>query len=446
MITRKDCEDLLAIAVQSPGADEVFVSLSGTEQLSRGVAGQVLQAPHRSETVAVAVTVRKGRRYAMASGNVVGERDVRELVARAASHAAVMPEVPEVLPFPAATDFLEVPLHAADDGVAIWNELHEGIDALRTDASLGGTLSYGSVSVAASVLALASSNGLFAYQSSRLGHAQFRCYSADGRSTGFNEQYRSNPGALSPAATLRDAAETCRSWQDAVEIAPKRITTIFEPRALADMLRPMLAQFSRRAIEQDRSFLRRLDGSSFFGTTLLDTRVTLRSDPGDPRLPSMPFTAEGQAVRAEYWVRNGVIAQLIADRFDAAKKDTPGKDASGAAHPTNLIMDVAEPVQDLVAGTEYGLLVKGFANLNIIDPTNCLLTGSTRDGVFLIEKGRITKPVRNLIIRETPVYLFKELLAQGTPEPTSTTGGYFPMLLPPIKVKDVMYAQLSGLI
>lgn len=240
--------------------------------------------------------------------------------------------------------------------------------------------------------------------------------------------------------------ETCLASRNPVEIKPGRITTIFDPRALADMLRPMLQQFSRRAIEQDQSFLRRLDGSSFLGTTLFDTRVTLRSDPFDPRLPSMPFTAEGQAVRAAQWVKRGVIARLVADRYDEASKEYAGKESDFAAPPSNLLMDVVDPVPDLVAGTEYGLLVKGFANLNILDSKNCLLSGSTRDGVFLIEKGKVTKPVRNLVIRETPVYLFKELIALGAPVATSTTGGYFPMFLPSIKVKDVMYTQLSGLI
>ncbi|MBR9973998.1 MAG: hypothetical protein KFF77_00310, partial [Bacteroidetes bacterium] len=160
----------------------------------------------------------------------------------------------------------------------------------------------------------------------------------------------------------------------------------------------------------------------------------------DTRIPSLPFTPDGEMVRVEQWVKSGVISQLVVDRFEANEA------ASAVAAPTNLILDVEEPVSDLVAGTEYGILVKGFANLNILDPKNCLLTGSTRDGVFLIEKGRLTKPVRNLVLRETPVYLFKELLEMGIPEATSPTTGYFPMLLPPIKVKDVLYSQHSGFV
>lgn len=442
MITRKQAETILAIALQSPGADELFISLGGSSLASRGLAGTRLQPPQRMENLSMSVTARLGRRYAAVSGNLTDESDIRALVARAAAHAAEMPEAPEVLPFPGAAEQTpETGLSLSASGNAVWEQLEQTAMEFGDAAAAKDHRAFGSVSFAENVLALASSNGLFLYHPSTLAHAQFRCFSADGRSTGFGEAYTHDPAALRPADVLHEAVETCAEWRDPVAIEAKRLTTVFEPRALADMLKPMLRQFSSRAIAGDQSFLRRLDGSSFLGSTLFDTRVTLYSDPRDARLPSMPFTTEGETVGKEYWVKEGVISQIAIDRYEA--------NASGidpVAPPTNLIMDVAQPVRDIVAETEYGLLVRGFANLNILDPKNCLLSGSTRDGLFLIENGKITKPVRNLVMRETPVYLFKELIALGEPVRTSTTGGYFPMHLPPIAVKDVMYTLASGLV
>lgn len=441
MITRRDAEAMLSIALQSPGADELFVSLTETEMTARSVAGQHLHPLHSSSMLSLAITARVGTRYGRVSGNVHEQGDIRALVARAASIAAQMPETSEILPFPGAIDVAESAASFPDEGTGMWEELYEGISSLREESTTSSLRTFGSVASTRTALALASSGGLFAYQSSSLGHAQFRCYTADGRSTGFAERFRPDRATLDPRRVLRDAADTCLRWRDAKEIKPKRLTTIFSPRALADMLQPMLRQFSTRAIAQDQSFLRRLDGSSFLGTALFDTRVTLRSDPYDPRLPSLPFTADGEPVTPRAWVSAGVIAELVTDRYEAAAEARPP-----VAPPTNLIMEVADPVADLIAGTEHGLLVNGFANLNILDPKNCLLSGSTRDGVFLVENGRISGPVRNLILRETPVYVFKEVLAFGTPEAVSPTGSYFPMLLPPLKVKDVMYTQPSGLI
>lgn len=441
MITRKECETLLSIAVQAKGVDEVFVALNATDSIARTVAGRVMQAPQRMRNISLTVTVRKGKRYAIASGNVYDERNVHELVARAADLAIHMPDAPDSPSFQGSVSVAETPMLRERAGTSEWNKLDESFASFTGDARFTGMLLYGSMTSAESALSLASSGGLFLYQPSSLAHLQLRSYSSDGSSTGFAERYSVDRGSLRAADVFHMALENCRAWKRPMEFKPKRIITIFEPRALADMLRPMLTQFSRRAIEQDQSFLRRLDGTSFLGTQLFHEMISIRSDPYDTRIPSLPFTTDGQPVRAETWIAGGVVSKLIADRYDAAAYGT-----GEVAAPTNLIMDAVAPVKDLVADTEYGLLVKGFANLNILDPKNCLLSGSTRDGVFLIEKGKITKPVRNLVIRETPVYLFKEVEAVGVPELTSTTGSYFPMLLPPIRVKDVMFTQLSGLI
>ena len=442
MITREQAQSILGIAIQSGGVDEVFATLRGTVLTARSVAGRRLHPPQRMEDAVLTVTVRVGKRYAMASANVTGETDIRALAARAAENARRMPEASQILPFPGAQDGVtETPSNVPGSGERLWDDLASAMDRFRGASETKTMLSYGSVSLAENVLAIASSNGLFLHQPSTLAHAQFRVYSEDGRSTGFGERYEVDHGAMRASDALREAADTCLAWQGASDIEAKRLTTVFEPRALADMLQPMLRQFSSRAITQDQSFLRRLDGSSFLGTALFDPRVTLRSDPADPRVPALPFTTDGEPVGAEAWVRNGVISQLVIDRYEAAASGVKAVPA-----PSNLIMDEADPVEDVVAGTEYGLLIKGFANLNILDPKNCLLSGSTRDGLFLIENGKVSRPVRNLVLRETPVYLFKELLAMGSHVRTSPTGGYFPMLLPPIKVKDVLFTQPSGLV
>lgn len=442
MIEKHNCEQLFAAAVQSDYADEVFIVLRSTDEATLRFAANVREPMQQTGALSLTVSVRKGKRYATVSGNEASEQGVRDLVKRAADLTAVMQDIPDGLPFPSAADIAPAPLFDgyAPERIPTWFA-DNVLPALDNAVNEHGLLYSGSVTAGTSVLSLATSNGLFLYQPSSLGHLHVRVFDTDGRSTAFEEQFHKQHTALDFRHLIARASETCRAWRQPQEIPPRRITTIFEPRAFADMLSPMMRQFSRQAIEQEQSFLRRLDGSSFLGMRMLDERVTLRSDPYHQGVPSMPFTGDGRIVRPELWVDRGVIAQLITDRFDAARKNIDPVSA-----PTNLIMDVTDPVRDLIAETEYGILVKGFSDLNIIDPGNCLLRGSTRDGVFLVEDGEITAPLRNLLLRETPVYLLKEMLALGEPQVTSTTGSYFPMLLPPILVKDVMYTQLSGLV
>ncbi|MCB2204210.1 hypothetical protein KQI65_05625 [bacterium] len=437
-MTRSKAQELLGLAVQAKDADECFAVLRSAEGMSQPLADNTLRPAQYSSDASMQISVRVGKRYMTVQCNELSAEGIRSAISRAVALAASMPESPEIYPFPSAAESSAAPLVV--DGFRI----EDGIDSAVTRQLLDDVRAKdmrfsGSLSSTRSSLALASSAGLFLHQESTLHHSSLRVYAKDGWSTGFAETYRGALDREAVRSALGVAMQKCAAWKEPVQIEGGRLSTVFEPRALADMLQPMLSQFSERAIEQDQSFLRRLDGSSFVGTKMFDERITLQSDPMYAELPSMPFTAEGLPVHPRTWVKNGVIDSITRERF--SKKGDP------VASPTNLIMQGGEtPAEQLIAGIEKGLLVSGFAQLSMIDPRNCLLTGSTRDGLFMIEDGKITRGVRNVLIRETPVYLFKEIQDLGPVSRCSTTDGYFPMLLPHIRVKDVLYAGSSGVI
>ena len=438
-LSRSQAEELLARLMQNDRVDEIHAVLRSADGMVFRVAENLPDAPHHTSDSSLQITVRVGSQYGNARTNDLSDAGIDALVTRAARHASVMPEVPQVFPFPGADP--GSPRSAVNTGqlrTPAADIIRGVIDqSVRSDMRISG-----SIAATRSAIAVATSNGLFLHHPSDRIHAQFRAFASSGLSTGFGEHFSSSLDPLRIEQTVRTAIDKCAAWRNPVEIEPGRVTTLFEPRALADLLAPFIQQFSLRAIEEDRSFLRKLDGSSFVGTAMFGENVNLRSDPAAQGVISMPFTLEGTTVGPETWIRNGVIEQVAVDRYTAAQRDM-----NTLAPPTNLLMDGGEHSHDeLIARTDRGLLVSGFAELRIIDPKNCLLSGSTRDGLFMIEEGTITRAVRNLMLRETPVYLFKELEEAGIPEHTSTTGSYFPMLLPPLRVKDVLYGASSGLI
>jgi predicted Zn-dependent protease len=440
-MTRKRAEELLSLAMQGGRADEVFAVLRSAEGSVFRLADNLPSHPVFSVDASLQVTVRVGKQYMTVQTNDLSDEGVRLAVQRAVERAAYMPVSEQVYSFPGAADAL-APVLAADpfsltDGIDP-DLLRETIDRVRS----ANMRAAGSIAAIETTLSVASSHGLFLHQPSTLFHAQVRVYTGDGWSTGFAEYYDMQLHREKLLSAVELAVQKCDAWKNPSPVKPSRMTTVFEPRALADMLQHLLPQFAQRAIKEDQSFLRRLDGSSFAGSKLFDERINLRSDPTSPLLPSMPFTAEGVPVHPATWVRNGVIEDVMRDRFEVRESGgTP------VATPTNLIMDGGgSSVQDLIAGVSSGLLVSGFAQLSVVDPKNCLLTGSTRDGLYAIEDGKITKGVRNLLIRETPVYLFKEIEDLTAAEAVSTTGSYFPMLLPHIRVKDVLYGASTGMI
>lgn len=441
VLSRRNAEQLLARLMQSEKVDEIHAVLRSTDGSVFRVAENLPDAPHRTSGSSLQITVRTGSRYGTARTNDLSDMGLKTLVDRAVRHAAVMPEAPQAHPFPGSAPESGSSSASVQDTQLRHPESDVIRDIIENSVSAGMRIS-GSIAATRTSISVATSNGLFLHHPSDRIHAQFRVYDRSGRSTGFGEHFASSLDASRIERTVTNAIDKCAAWNDPVEIEPSRITTVFEPRALADLLAPFIQQFSLHAIEEDRSFLRKLDGSSFVGSKMFKENINIRSDPMTQGLISLPFTLEGLPVGQETWIRNGVIEQVTVDRYTASEKGI-----EAVAPPSNLMMDGGEQTLDeLIAGTDRGLLLSGFADLRMIDPKNCLLTGSTRDGLFMIEDGKISRAVRNLIIRETPVYMLKELEEFGIPEHTSTTGTYYPMLLPPMYIKDVLYGASSGLI
>ncbi len=441
-MTRQEAESLLSRIVNRSSADETYVMLRASSGTTVRFADTVPMLPVRLDDVNIQISIRRGSRYATTNCGGSTDAAIDKAFERIEAMLPHQPENERVVPFPDPRLVLEAPLLEQRD---------EDIDPAWRAAALAAILDAarasklrvtGSLSTTDSVLSVATSNGLFLYQPSSLVQGELRAFTADGGQTSSARLYRRSTSSFDAASLITKARDLCLRWNNPVEIKPSRLTTVFTAQAVADLLMPMLQQFSMLAIQENRSFLRRLDGSPFIGSQMFKTGIRLYSDPFAKELPSMPFTAEGSEVKAATWVNNGVIETIAESRYE-----TSGTQRDIRPLPTNLMMDGGKGTLDeLIKGTKRGLLVNGFASLSMIDPANCLLSGSTRDGLFLIENGKITKAVKNLVLRETPVYLLKEVLEMAAPEEVSPTAAYFPMRVPAMRVKDVMYTQVSGLI
>jgi predicted Zn-dependent protease len=441
-MTRNETEKLLSRIINRSRADETFALLRATNATTLRFAGSTLLPPLHVSDLTVQISVRIGKRYSSATLTAFDDASIDRCFSWLEEMLPQLADAETIVPFPESRLVLEAPLFRQrnEDIKPEWRTA-AAESILETARTAAFSLS-GSLVTSDSVMAVATSGGLFLYQPSSLVQGDLRAYSDDGLQTSSARMYRHTPDAFDAAAFATRLRDRCLAWKNPVDIKAERITTIFTAHAMADMLLPLLQQFSVRAIQDERSFLRRLDGSTFVGSKMFAKVVQLRSDPFDAELPSLPFTMEGSEVKAVTWVKDGVIENVAEGRYDTA-----GTTRDVRPLPTNLIMEGgAAQIEDLIKKTKRGLLVHGFASLGMIDPKNCLLSGSTRDGVFLIENGKISKAVKNLVLRETPVYLLKEVLDMSVPEVVSPTGTYFPMRLPSLLVKDVMYTQLSGVI
>ena len=208
----------------------------------------------------------------------------------------------------------------------------------------------------------------------------------------------------------RDATRRARDSAEATDLEPGRYEVVLEPSCVVNVLSFLaLHGFNGRAVEEGRSFAK-------VGERQFDAAVSLVDDVTHPLAVGVPFDAEGTAKRRVELVRDGVTSSLVHDRRTAKAlgEESTGHAVAGAgawgAIPANLVLEPGETTHDdLVAAIERGLLVTDFWYTRILDPRTQVVTGLTRNGVWLVENGRVVRPVTNL--RFTQSYL--EALAPG---------------------------------
>jgi predicted Zn-dependent protease len=205
------------------------------------------------------------------------------------------------------------------------------------------------------------------------------------------------------------AAAKARAATDPVELPPGRYQVVLEPTAVLDVLRCLgIYGFAGRAVNERRSF-------AHVGQAQLDPSVTLVDDPIAAQAVGLPFDAEGTPKRRVELVAAGVTLAVAHDRRTAAEAGTASTghaltDGSFGPMPGNLrlltaggarVSEVDGPpadsdVAELVTGVDRGVLVTDHWYTRVLDPRTLVVTGLTRNGVWLIEGGELVAPVRNM--------------------------------------------------
>ncbi len=193
-------------------------------------------------------------------------------------------------------------------------------------------------------------------------------------------------------------------------LPPGKYTTILEPSAVSDLIGMMVEDyFDQRAADEGRSFATKKGGGSRVGENVFGKNVTIYSDPHDPIVPGGIYSDDGQPALRTAWVENGVLKNLPCTRYWAQKSKL-----APVPSPTTLAMTGGTTsTADMIKQTKRGLLVTRFWYIREVDPQTVLLTGLTRDGVFLIENGEIVAPACNFRFNESPVAMLNKVIAMG---------------------------------
>jgi len=289
--------------------------------------------------------------------------------------------------------------------------------------------------------ALATSAGLFACDRDSLADFTVTARRPDGSWSGWSGGSKHRFDALDPDEISGRAVEKAAHEQPPLDLEPGRYRVILEPAAVGEMLRYLQWSMDARMADEGRSWLSAKGGGTKLGDQLLESRVTIHSDPADAQAPSAMFGSEGLPQERTVWVENGVVRHLACSRYWATKSGREPRPAPGGL----IMAGGPTPLEEMIRATQRGILVTRVWYTNMLDPQTLLLTGLTRDGNFLIENGRISGPVRNFRFNESLIAMLSNIDAIGPSE--RIHGGDLrgaPVAAPPLLVNAFTFSSRSS--
>jgi predicted Zn-dependent protease len=246
-------------------------------------------------------------------------------------------------------------------------------------------------------------------------------------------------------------------WQARrLDVAPGRYSAILPPSALADLMVYLFWSAGARDAFEGRTVFSRQGGGTRIGETLSERALRLFSDPRYPGLECEPFLAAAASGPASSvfdnglplgpvdWLHDGRLAALLQSRYSAHLTGLPL-----TAPTSNLILTDRAGSADLsgiVAGTDRGLLLTCLWYIREVDPQSLLLTGLTRDGVYVIEGGEVVGATTNFRFNDSPVGILDRLSEVGVTVPTiprEWADSFLRAAMPPVRVDDFNMSTVS---
>lgn len=342
---------------------------------------------------------------------------------------------------------------------------------LVASAENTGMLSAGYLSVEARGAVFALPDGRVEYFPMTEAQCSITVRAPDGQGSGWAGRSSYDWGRIGAERLAAIALDKCLKSRNPVRIEPGRYTLVMEPQATFELIKALFSYPVPRQIYDYLDLQKNFNATYPFhdartvqvpvsrfdtpyeikgtklGQRVFDERITLRWDPLDPDLGRIPFTwrnGEVYPVRPVAWVKNGILTALgyepgiteiqgFGDRLDPAGVLGPGSSFRMEGGTTTI--------EEMIATTKRGLIVTRFSKVEMQYNPSILLTGITRDGLWLIENGKITHPVQNLRFTESPLFVFNQVEQIGSPVPIFSPG--LPAMTPPVKVRDFSFTALN---
>ncbi len=399
MISRETARKITREALEHSSADETMVILSGGKKSLTRFANDEIHQNVMQKDYSIKVIAACGAKVGTASGNWFEEHELKKVVERAVETAGLQREDPNWLPMLGRMEYEESPLAYDEKTISLFPE--EKAEMLRKVVSIceaDGVSAAGALTNGDNMVCVASSTGLFCYQSWTYASFTMTATTPDD-AAGWSEWYGNRILDLDIEKETERAVRKALAARNPVELESGRWRVLLEPSAFSSFVNFMAwLGFGGLAFVEGRSFM-----SGKLGEKLLGDNVTIVDDFSHEATKGLPFDFEGHPRRRVTIIERGVAVSPVHDRRTAAKA---GAESTGHAlpypsaygpMPLNLRFEPGStPADSMLEKLDRGLLVTRTFYENVVDPKRPSITGMTRDGTYIVEDGRIVKAVKNL--------------------------------------------------
>ena len=398
MIEEKDARELCeSILIRCKG-NPAEVTLQSNDAALTRFANNIIHQNVAERDVEVTLRYFIGKQIGTASTNRTDKAGLDELVKRAKDNAETSPVDP---------NYPGLPEPEAYPRVAAWDTTTADYSPEKRAKAVGivcqlaeekGLNASGAFSTGSGVLVVANSQGLFSYHTQS--HADFQTVVMSDDSSGRAHESAWKVNDLNVEALGKEAIETAVRGHNPRKIDPGEYTVILEHYVTEDLINSLnFYGMGAQALHEGRSWM-----NERIGKQVMSPSVSIWDDGLDTNGSPLPFDFEGVPKQRVDIVKQGMVMGPVYDRYSGAKM---GKPSTGHATPINfrgfgplaLNLFVApgnDSVQEMIASTKKGLYINRFWYTRLVHPRDCVITGMTRDGVFMVEDGEVSYPVKNL--------------------------------------------------
>ncbi|WP_406825778.1 TldD/PmbA family protein [Pedobacter sp. KACC 23697] len=440
ILTKAEARALLTKVLSYSKAEQCEVNLNCSDSGNLRYARNAVSTSGGISANSLVVSAAFGKKLGTATINEFDDVSLEKVVRRAEELAQLAPENPEFMPFLGPQEYgPDSPTFSPATAAVTPKDRADAVQASLKQAMDNKLNAAGFLSNSVGCSAIMNSKGLFAYNTSTDVAFNITVRTDDGKGSGYATRGYNDFSKLNAKADTAVAAKKAMSSVTAKAIEPGKYTVILEPTAVAVMLENLFYSLDARQADEGRSFMSKTGGKTKLGEQLVDERVNIYSDPWNPELPTSTWAGDGRPQEKVNWIEKGVVKNLYSSRYWAQKTGIKAIPTPGSA----IMKGGTKTLEELIKGTEKGILVTRLWYIRTVDPQTLLLTGLTRDGTFFIENGEIKFPVKNFRFNESPIIMLNNLDEIGIAERTVSAESEANYLLPPLRIRDFTFTSLS---